>query len=199
MDQNRIAYNKIADQWADSRDSSFVSKLVIDFAAKIKPGGKVLDIGCGTGYPITTFLSEYGFAITGIDIAENLLQKAIKRNIPNTNLHLCDFFDFEPTERFDGIIAFDSFFHFPKDKQAEIYGRVSKWMNIGGYLLFTHGTKEGEISGEMFNEIFYYGSLDTQVVHKLILASGLEIVSSLEFYTERDMDRDLVILARKLE
>lgn len=197
MNQNKLSYNKIADQWADIRDRSKVSKLVVDFAARIKPHGKVLDIGCGTGYPITTFLAESGFTVTGIDISESLLQKAIERNIPNTTLYLCDFIDFEPSERFDGIIAFDSFFHFPKDKQAEIYSRVANWMNMGGYLLFTHGNKEGEISGEMFEETFYYSCLDTQTVHELLSESGFEIVSSLEYYTELEMARDLVILARK--
>lgn len=197
MRQNKLSYNKIADQWADSRDRSSLSQLVIDFAASIKPHGKILDIGCGTGYPITTFLGESGFIVTGIDISENLLQKAVERNIPNTTLHLCDFFDFEPTERFDGIIAFDSFFHFPKDKQAEIYSRVAHWLNSGGYLLFTHGNKEGEISGEMFEETFYYSCLDTQTVHELLSDSGFEIVSSVEYYTEQEMERELVILARK--
>jgi cyclopropane fatty-acyl-phospholipid synthase-like methyltransferase len=199
MDQNKISYNKIADQWAAIRDRAVPSQLVVDFAASIKPNGNVLDIGCGTGYPITTFLAESGFTVTGIDIPEHLLQKAIERNFPNTTLHLCDFFDFDPSERYDGIIAFDSFFHFPKDKQAEIYSRVANWMNIGGYLLFTHGNKEGEISGEMFGETFYYSCLDTQTVHELLLDSGFEIVLSLENYTEKEMERDLVVLARKIK
>ncbi len=199
MDKNKIAYNKIAEQWTKSRDHSSLSKLVVEFAGKVKPNGKILDIGCGTGYPITTFLSGCGFTITGIEIAENLLAKAIERNIPNTDLQLCDFFDFKPIEKFDGIIAFDSFFHFPKSKQKEIYSKVSSWLNSDGYLLFTHGNKEGEISGEMFNEIFYYSCLDTQEVHKLLSDSGFEVVTSLEFYTEYDIDRDLVIVAKKLK
>jgi cyclopropane fatty-acyl-phospholipid synthase-like methyltransferase len=199
MDQNKLSYNKIADQWADIRDRSKVSKLVLDFAARINPHGNVLDIGCGTGYPITTFLAESGFTVTGIDLTENLLQKAIERNIPNTTLHLSDFFDFEPSESYDGIIAFDIFFHFPKDKQAEIYSRVTKWMNLGGFLLFTHGNKEGEISGDMFGETFYYSCLNTQTVHELLFDSGFEIVLSLENYTEKEMERDLVVLARKIK
>jgi len=199
MLQNKLSYNKIADQWAESRNRSPLSQLLVDFAARIKPLGTVLDIGCGTGYPITTFLAESGFTVTGIDITEHLLQKAIERNIPNTTLYLCDFFDFEPSERYDGIIAFDSFFHFPKDKQAEIYSRVANWMNLGGYLLFTHGNKEGETSGEMFGEVFYYSCLNTQNVYELLFDSGFEIVLSLENYTEKEMERDLVILARKIK
>lgn len=198
MELNRKAYNKIADQWAESRDGSFLSKLVVEFASNVKREGKVLDIGCGTGFPIATYLSNQGFTLTGIDFSEKLLQKAIDRNLPNTNLYLCNFFDFEPSEKYDGIIAFDSFFHFPKEKQNLIYSRVSNWMNNDAYLLFTHGNEDGEIqAGEMFDEMFYYSSLNKFEVRRLLSDAGLEIVWEEEMYTERDLDRDLVILAKK--
>jgi cyclopropane fatty-acyl-phospholipid synthase-like methyltransferase len=198
MKLNREAYNKIADEWAESREKhSFVSNLVIEFASKVKPGGKILDIGCGTGFPIAKYLSEKGFEVTGIDISEKLLQKAIDRNLPNTTLYLCDFFDFEPKDKYDGIIAFDSFFHFPKEKQKLIYGRVSDWMNNDAYLLFTHVNKDGEGKGEMFDEMFYYSSLNKDEVLLLLSDKGFEVVWLKEMYTEKDMDRDLVILASK--
>jgi len=199
MNQNKSSYNKIANQWAENRDVSALSKLVVDFASKIKTNGTVLDIGCGSGFPITSFLSEKGFSVTGIEIAENMLQKAVERKIPNANLYLCDFFDFEPTEKYDGIIAFDSFFHFPADWQREIYSRVAQWINPGGYLLFTHGNKEGEKQGEMYGQSFYYSCLDTREVHELLNKNGFEVVLSLENYSEQDIDRDLVVLARKIE
>lgn len=198
MEINRIAYNKIAEQWAGSRDHSFLSQLVVNFASGIIPQGKILDIGCGTGYPITSYLSECGFTITGIDFSEKLLQKALDRHIPNTTFHLCDFFDFNPTEKFDGIIAFDSFFHFPKEKQTGIYATVSNWMNEGAYLLFTHGKREGEITGDMFGETFYYSCLDNEEIRRLLLQSGLEIVYDREIYQEKGMDRDWVVLASKI-
>ncbi len=199
MKLNKDAYNKIARQWAESRDNSFLSQLVIDFAGCVKYKGKILDIGCGTGYPIARYLSDKGFEITGIDITENLLAKAKALNLPNASFYLIDFFEFIPETKFDGVIAFDSFFHFPKEKQAEIYSRVGSWMVPEAYLLFTHGATEGETMGEMFGEEFYYSCLNTPDVHRLLENSGLEVVQSIENYTEKDMDRDLVILARKKE
>ena len=64
---NKDSYNKIASDWAESRDKSFVSKLVTEFAGKVKPNGKILDIGCGTGYPLASYLAEKGYNVTGID------------------------------------------------------------------------------------------------------------------------------------
>jgi predicted TPR repeat methyltransferase len=98
----------------------------------------------GTGCPIAKYLSEQGFIITGIDISENMIKKANEQNIANAKFYLCDFYQFKPTEKYDGIIAFDSFYHFPKEKQVEMYTTISNWMNIGAYILFTHGKIENK-------------------------------------------------------
>ena len=196
---NQESYNKIAEKWAEERDKSFPGKLVMDFSSKIKPNGKILDIGCGTGYPIAKYFSDNGFSVTGIDISENMLQKAIEQNMKNAKFYLCDFFEYKPIEKQDGIIAFDSFFHFPKERQNEIFAKVSDWINTGGYLLFTHGNEDSEIEGNMFGEVFYYSALDTKEVHKLLLESGFKIELSIEKYKEENIERDLVILAKKIK
>lgn len=198
MNLNKESYNTIAEQWAACRDTSFVSELVRELASTIPEGGKILDIGCGTGFPNAAYFSEQGFKLTGIDITEKLLQKALDRNLPNTQFYLCDFFDFEPKDRYDGVIAFDSFFHFPKEKQRLIYERVSRWMNAGAHLLFTHGREDGEIQGQMFGQPFYYSSLDKDEVCQLLSYAGLSVVWTKELYVERDMERDLVMLSRKV-
>jgi cyclopropane fatty-acyl-phospholipid synthase-like methyltransferase len=204
MISNQASYNAIADQWEEARVKAIVSKVIVEFSEKLKINDKILDIGCGTGEPISKYLSDCGFNITGIDISEKLIQKAIAKTIKNSTFLLSDFFDFDPKEKFDGIIAYDSFFHFPKDKQSRIYSRVSSWMNEGAYLLFTHGHKESEITGEMFNQTFYYSCLDTERVHQLLIESGFSILSSIEKFEELDtnqnkmIERDLVILAQKI-
>ncbi len=195
---NKEAYNKIAKEWIAYRSQSFLSELVIDFAKKLPKQAKVLDIGCGAAYPISSFLSDSGFDVTGIDVSERLLAHAKELNIKNAKFILCDFFEFRPSKQFDGIIAFDSFFHFPKERQKEIYQMVSNWMNQGAYLLFTHGSKDGEIEGEMFGETFYYSCLSLIEIKNLIKKAGLEIVEIHENYIEKQTQKDLVVLARKV-
>ncbi|GHV72687.1 methyltransferase [Spirochaetia bacterium] len=196
-DKNKKSYNNISGQWINNRKKSELNNLVIDFSKKIKYGGRILDIGCGTGYPIAKYFSDNGFIVTGIDISEKLLQEAIDQHIKNANFYLCDFFNYKPKEKYDGIIAFDSFFHFEKNKQEKIYKIVSEWMEKGSYILFTHGNIDGEITGEMYGETFYYSSLKTKRVHELLKNSNIEIELSIEKYKEKNMDRDLVIIGRK--
>ncbi len=42
---------------------------------------EALEIGCGTGH-WSMFFSDNGFQVTGIDIAEQMMQKAIEKDIP---------------------------------------------------------------------------------------------------------------------
>ena len=199
MEVNRRSYDRISDLWGENRSKAPVNQCVVDFASRIKANGKVLDIGCGTGRPIAQYLAAQGFAVTGIDVSKNMLAKALALNLPKATFLLCDFFDYQPMEKYDGIVAFDSFFHFPLDRQAEIYRTVSAWMNNDAFLLFTHGNTEGEIEGTMYGETFYYSALGRAHVHALLLASGFAIVESIENYKEASTgERDLIVLAKKV-
>ena len=161
---NKKSYNKIAHQWKEYRQQSYVSQLVIDFAEKVKPQGKILDIGCGTGYPLAHYLSEKGFFVIGIDAAVNMIKIAESLSIAHAQFSVCDFLKFTTEEKFDGILAWDSFWHFPKDEQADIYIKVGNLLNAGGYLLFTHGDAEGERTNPMMGESFYYSALPKEKV-----------------------------------
>ena len=69
----------------------------------------------------------------------------------------------------------------------------------GGYFIFTHGKKDGEIYGEMMGQTFYYSALDAEEVKKILISEGFEIISFTENYKERTTgDRELLVEARKL-
>jgi 2-polyprenyl-3-methyl-5-hydroxy-6-metoxy-1,4-benzoquinol methylase len=195
---NKASYNKISRQWAESRYTSFVSRLVIEFADRVKPNGTILDVGCGTGHPLGSYLSERGFKITGIDASESMINLARSSGIKNAYFQVSDFFDFDTTDTFDGILAWDSFFHFPKDKQSAIYPRIAELLKPGGVLLFTHGNEAGEINGEMMGEPFYYSSLSKETLLGLLKENRIEVQAVYEDFKERDSDRALVIAGKKM-
>lgn len=67
----------------------------------------------------------------------------------------------------------------------------------GGYLLFTHGKHDNEITDKMFNENFYYSSLEVNDVKLLLKEAGFEIIQLIEDYKENNDTRELIILAIK--
>lgn len=75
----------------------------------LKPGMKVLDIGCATGFiskDIATIVGENG-KVTGIDNTESLILSGREshQNVTNLELIHTDLFDFNTEEKFDLIVS----------------------------------------------------------------------------------------------
>ena len=196
MNLNTPSYNIIAEEWAMSRNQSFVSRLIVEFADSLPTSAKILEVGCGNGF-LTRYLLERGFTVTGIDTSNEMIRLARRRNLQRTTLETIDFFEYMTQEKFDGILAWDCFFHFPRIKQREIYSRVSDLLKSGGYLLFTHGDCDDEHYAEMMGENFYYSCLPKDEVMRLLKHAGLEVIYAHSDFVERDAEKALVALARK--
>ncbi|MEN2416009.1 class I SAM-dependent DNA methyltransferase [Flavobacterium mesophilum] len=194
---NKNSYNKIADRWKEIRNNSALNKPILDFLEKVKPNGNILDIGCGTGLPIAKYFSEENHFVTGIDISEKMIEIAKSREIKNAAFYVSDFFDFKTSEKFEGIIAWDSLFHFPKERQKEIYSTIYDLLLPGGYFLFTHGKQEDEHTDKMFDELFYYSCLSRNEVLDLIQNLGFELIYEIENFVEENTERDWVVLVQK--
>ena len=192
-------YDEICPQWDEYRKKTSVNKCIADFSRRLKPNSSILDVGCGTGYPIDFFLSERGFRITGIDSSAKMIEKVASLKLKNTEYHVAELFGFRTEEKFDAIIAFDCLWHICHDNQKYIYGTIASLIKKGGYFIFTHGKKDGEIYGEMMGQTFYYSALDAEEVKKILISEGFEIISFTENYKERTTgDRELLVEARKL-
>lgn len=86
-------------------------------ASALKPGLKVLDVGCGTGAISKDIVAKVGSTghVTGIDNTEYFIQsgKETYADIKNLDLIYTDLFAFEPEEKFDLVVA----------------ARVLQWLN----------------------------------------------------------------------
>ena len=106
--------------------------------------------------------------------------------------------NFQPTQLFDGILAFDSLWHVPLEYQAGLYPLFSDWLRPGGCLLFTHGKRYGSVEGTMFVSSFRCHALDAQTVRTLLLQNGFSIEYFPEDVREASMgQRELLVLAVK--
>lgn len=192
------SYNKICYQWSEFRKGTSVNQCIVDFANRLKPHASVLDVGCGTGYPIAAYLSKQGFRVTGIDLSEEMIKRAKHLDLPHAAFFIEDILDFHSDIKYDAVIAFDSIWHVQHEQQERIYEIIASLMAPGGLFLFTHGKEDGEVIGTMWGEAFYYSALDVTKVHELLKQNGFVVLSSVENYVEKTTgDRDLLIVAQK--
>jgi hypothetical protein len=83
---------------------------------------------------------------------------------------------FELHEKFNGILAWDSFFRLNRDDQGKMFPLFARHTAPGAALMFTSGPAAGEIIGRPFGDKLYQASLDPKDYRSLLAESGFTFV-----------------------
>jgi SAM-dependent methyltransferase len=113
-------YERHAEAWdADRRRLDWNDRAWHDRFVKLLPrGGCVLDLGCGGGDPVAVNLATHGMAVTGVDSSPTLISLCRSR-MPRHEWIVGDMRSLALGRTFDGVQAWDSFFHLkPADQRA---------------------------------------------------------------------------------
>jgi SAM-dependent methyltransferase len=168
------AYDQITQLWESeefNRNNGIEQhKRAITF---VENRGKALDIGCGcTGRFIDLLLSE-GFSPEGVDISGGMIRLAEKRH-PEINFHQQDICEWDISEKYDFITAWDSIWHIPLDQQKKVLTRLISCLNTNGVLIFSCGgtDDEGEHTDDFMGPEVYYSSLGINGFLKLFISLG---------------------------
>ena len=145
------------------------------FLSLLPAAPSVLDIGCGMGEPIARHLIERGCAVTGIDSSEPLIGLCRER-FPLHSWQVADMRSLALGRRFDGLIAWDSFFHLRQDDQRLMFPRFREHAAEGAALLFTSGPGHGEAVGIFEGEPLYHASLAPEEYRRLLEENGFAVV-----------------------
>ena len=172
-------YEENAAAWADARSTGGeMERSWLDrFTARLPAGASILDVGCGNGYPIADYLAKRGFQITGVDSSPSLLKMA-QESLPGHQWVVSDMRQLDLRRRFDGVIAWHSFFHLNPDDQPPMFPRFAAHANSGGMLMFTSGPVRGESIGEWQGEPLYHGSLSPEEYRELLAANNFELLAN---------------------
>lgn len=168
-------YDRVVDEYEDAR-AGFREKEFVD-AILPDPGSEldILDLGCGTGFPIARYLLARGHRVTGVDSSLEMLRRARKR-VPDARLVCADARDVEfREESFDRIVAWDSLFHLPRDDHADIYRRMFEWLRPGGRTLLSCGGSAWEGTAPMFGEEFFFSGHEPDRARALLEDAGFRI------------------------
>jgi ubiquinone/menaquinone biosynthesis C-methylase UbiE len=169
-------YQKYAREWVALRGEWLFEKVWLDrMLAMLPDQANVLDLGCGSGKPIATYLIEQGCAITGVDSSELMLQMA-RANFPEQTWLQADMRQLNLEQKFDAILAWDSFFHLTEDDQRQMFAQFARHAKLGTVLMFTSGPAQGEAIGELFGQALYHASLAPEEYHHLLVQYGLQVL-----------------------
>jgi trans-aconitate methyltransferase len=131
-------------------------------------------VGCGMAEPIARYLIEAGFHVVGIDSSPSLIAMCRARS-PDSEWIVADMRQLALDRRFDGLLAWDSFFHLRADDQRAMFARFAAHARPGAPLMFTSGPSAGEAIGSYCGEPLYHASLDPAAYEQLLAANGFSV------------------------
>lgn len=198
-------YDFMAKQYLATKDPKDPLALAAleDLASVVPQGAAVLDLGCGAGVPVTRWLADRGFAVTGVDVSARQLDLAMS-NVPTATFIKADMIElsFAP-ETFDAVVAFHSIIHVPRTEHHALLARIRNWLKPGGIFLATmtvtdYEGREEDWEGWGAPMVWSHYDMDTNVA--MMREAGFDIQYAEPRTSKGTGDEDetwLWVLARK--
>lgn len=184
MDDPSNGYEAVSMEFLRRRGNASTRSIAIGvkearrWVRTLPPRSSVIDLGCGSGFPITVVLVEEGLDVFGVDAAPSLVA-AFQHNLPGVPI-VCEavqesrFFD----RTFDAILAIGLIFLLHIEDQHRLIRQFTKILVPGGRLLFT-ATAEPAVWNDVMTGLESI-SLGAVQYRNLLGAGGLSIADEYE-------------------
>jgi SAM-dependent methyltransferase len=185
-----VGYDRIAETYRDwaARSPSDVRIRYTDLLlGALPPGAAVLELGCGTGEPMTRRLAAR-FHVTGVDLSARHIALA-QAAIPQATFIQADMAALNfPSGSFDAIAAFYSIIHVPREEHGDLLRRIAGWLRPGGLLVATIGAGDtpAGVEADWLGAPMYWSHFDSATNRRLVTAAGLELLESREETEDED-------------
>ncbi len=172
-------YDEIADrfaEWVTEIEDDPRRRFRQEILDRLPPGARVLELGCGAGTSDTHLLAER-FRVTGVDISSEQLQRA-RTNVPKAEFVHADMTELElRAGSFDGVAAFYSFNHVPRDLLGNLFSRIHGWLAPDGLFLTALGAGDMEgWTGEWLGTTMYFSGWSPETNRELLQKAGFELL-----------------------
>jgi SAM-dependent methyltransferase len=180
------SYDSVAREYVDEIYAELAGKPfdreLLDRFAKRAGSGRVCDLGCGPGQ-IARYLRDRGVDVFGLDLSAGMLAEAHRLNpeIPFMQGSMLTL-GLDP-ETLDGIAAFYSIIHIPRQQVATALSEMRRVLKPGGCLLITfhlgtEDTHHDELFGRPVNlDVAYFTTPEMQ---GSLQAAGFLVEEALE-------------------
>lgn len=140
-------YNENAEAFCEGTRAADMSETRGRFLRYVKPGGLILDAGCGSGRDSKYFL-EHGYRVVAMDASEEICRLASE--YLGQAVECRRFEEITEKEIYDGIWACASLLHVPYAELPETIAKLGEALVDGGvlYASFKYGREEKMRMGE---------------------------------------------------
>ena len=134
-------YNKNSEEYFNSTLNVDMTNTYKEFLKLVPEGGKILDLGCGSGRDSMNFM-KLGYEVTAVDGAKKLAKRASV--LLGKEVIVSTFEELELKEKFHGIWACASLLHIKREDLKIVLNNLYNNLEDNGvfYMSFKYGEKE---------------------------------------------------------
>ncbi len=166
-------------------DSSQINKMdKIASICGMKPGSRLLDIGCGWSGPMLYFAEHYGCKTTGLTVSQVqrdwAMNAAKQRGIDNrVDIEICDVMDSTfDAESFDHIIFLESIIHM--DDKTNLFTLCKKMLKPGGVVFVQESCYDKNSLTQQYRNDRGFQAVDQVFGYTGTMVSGGEMLRLME-------------------
>lgn len=188
-------YDENSEQFAEETFDADIHDIQDRFLCKIRPQGRILDLGCGAGRDAGYF-NERGYIVEALDGSKEMCR--IARENTGLPVRCMKFEELDDKEVYDGIWACASILHLPKKDLQQMIRQLTDAAVQGGtiYMSFKYGDFEG-MKGSR-----YFTYLTEDMFRRLV--SGITTLKIEEMFITGDVragrgdEKWLNVIARRI-
>ena len=129
-DQYDLFYKSEYGQVMDRLEKRAVKKMLKQYGNE---PAAMLEIGAGTGH-WSRFFANLGFQVTGVDVADEMLERARQKEIPNTTFQQADAHALPFEDDFFDTVSLMATLEFLEDRE-KVWQEVKRVLKPGGQIL----------------------------------------------------------------
>lgn len=187
-------YNKKAKEFFEDTINVDLTNIYNEFLKHIKPKGKILDLGCGSGRDLLYFKNK-DYEAYGLDNSEELIKLA--EEYTNEKIIKCDFRNINLNIKFDAIWANASLLHLTINELKSTITKLINHLNKNGtiYMSFKYGTFEGIRNDRHFT--YFTEKTITSFLNKFENIKTIKIWKTTDQRKDRNNEFWLNVIVRK--
>ncbi|WP_407146461.1 class I SAM-dependent methyltransferase [Bradyrhizobium sp. ORS 86] len=121
-------------------------------------------------------MAERGLHVTGVDSSPTFVSLCRQR-LPGHEFLVADMRSLALARRFDGLLAWDSFFHLAPDDQRRMFDVFARHAAPSAVLMFNSGPSHGESIGAYRGDPLYHARLSADEYTALLDGFAFEVIA----------------------